>query len=121
MPWIRRNRRRERGRRSDAWRSMDRSTRVSEEKNFPRAMSIPRRVARRHDKPPPGDSMKYFAFIRHSESYRANPPPAGLMKAMGEFVERSRKNGSLVDTGGFLPSKDGARIQLRKGKITVTD
>jgi hypothetical protein len=31
------------------------------------------------------------------------------------------KDGTLVDTGGLLPSKDGARVRLSKGKITVTD
>src|SRR4051812_20175015 len=65
--------------------------------------------------------MKYLTFIRHSESYRANPPPAALMEAMGEFVARSSKEGTLVDTGGLLPSKDGARVRLADGKITVTD
>jgi len=43
------------------------------------------------------------------------------MEAMGQFVERSLKEGTLVDTGGLLPSKDGVRVRLTKGKITVTD
>jgi hypothetical protein len=65
--------------------------------------------------------MKYLTFIRHSESYRQSPPPRELMDAMSKFVERSLKDGTLVDTGGLLPSKDGARVRLAKGKITVTD
>src|SRR5437660_11931552 len=65
--------------------------------------------------------MKYLTFIRHSESYRESPPPAALMEAMGKFVEKSLKEGTLVDTGGLLPSKDGARVRLANGKITVTD
>jgi hypothetical protein len=65
--------------------------------------------------------MKYLTFIRHSESYRQTPPPPALMAAMGQFVERSLKEGTLVDTGGLLPSKDGTRIRLAKGKITVID
>jgi hypothetical protein len=65
--------------------------------------------------------MKYLAFIRHSESYRASPPPPALMEAMGKFVEKARKDGSLVDTGGLLPSKDGFRLRLEGGRITVTD
>ena len=65
--------------------------------------------------------MKYLAFIRHSEAHRQSPPPAALMKAMGEFVQRSLADGSLVDTGGLLPSKDGVKIRLSNGKITVTD
>lgn len=65
--------------------------------------------------------MKYLTFIRHSESYRSQPPPAALMEAMGKFVERSLKEGTLVDTGGLLPSKDGVRIRIGQGKLTVSD
>ncbi len=65
--------------------------------------------------------MKYLTFIRHSESYRSSPPPAALMKAMDAFVERSLADGTLVDTGGLLPSKDGFRLRLAKGKLTATD
>jgi hypothetical protein len=65
--------------------------------------------------------MKYLTFIRHSESYRQTPPPPALMDAMGAFVQKSFKDGTLVDTGGLLPSKDGFRLRLAKGNITVTD
>ena len=65
--------------------------------------------------------MKYLTFIRHSESYRQSEIPAGLFEAMGKFVEKSMKDGTLVDTGGLLPSKDGVRVRLANGKITVTD
>lgn len=65
--------------------------------------------------------MKYLTFIRHSESHRQTPPPPGLMEAMGRFVQKSLKDGVLVDTGGLLPSKDGVRIRLAGGKLTVTD
>ena len=65
--------------------------------------------------------MKYLAFIRHSESYREEAPPPALMEAMGRFVQQSLQNGSLVDTGGLLPSKDGFRIRLAKGAISMTD
>jgi hypothetical protein len=65
--------------------------------------------------------VKYLTFIRHSESYRQAAPPRALMEAMGQFVQKSLKDGILVDTGGLLPSKDGARIRLAGGKITVTD
>ena len=65
--------------------------------------------------------MKYLSFIRHPESYRQLPPPPALMDAMGRFVEKSLKDGTLVDTGGLLPSKDGAKLRLSDGEITVTD
>ena len=65
--------------------------------------------------------MKSLTFIRHSESYRESGPPQALMEAMGRFVDRSLTNGTLVDTGGLLPSREGARVRLAKGKITVID
>jgi hypothetical protein len=65
--------------------------------------------------------VKFLTFVRHSESYRESPMPAGFMDVMRQYVEKSFKNGTLVDTGGLLPSKDGARVRLASGKITVTD
>ena len=65
--------------------------------------------------------MKYLTFIRHSESHRASPPPPALMEAMGKFVQKSLKEGTLVETGGLLPSKEGCRVRLEGGKLTVTD
>ena len=65
--------------------------------------------------------MKYLTFIRSSESRREAPPPPELMEAMGKFVERSQRDGTLIDTGGLLPSKEGVRVRLAGGKITVTD
>jgi hypothetical protein len=67
------------------------------------------------------DLVKYLAFIRHAESYREAGPPPALMEAMGRFVQKSLQDGSLVDTGGLLPSKDGFRIRLAKGAISMTD
>jgi len=65
--------------------------------------------------------VKYLAFIRNAESYRQAGPPPALMEAMGRFVQKSLQDGSLVDTGGLLPSNDGFRIRLAKGAISVTD
>jgi hypothetical protein len=84
-------------------------------------MSILSRLVRRTIEATKEPHMKFLTFIRHSEKYREVGPPAALMEAMGKFVEKSLKDGTLVDTGGLLPSKDGARIRLAGGKITVTD
>ncbi len=65
--------------------------------------------------------MKYFTFIRHAESYRDVGPPPALLDAMGRFVQKSLQDGSLVDTGGLLPTKDGFRLRLSKGAISMTD
>ena len=65
--------------------------------------------------------MRYLTFIRHSEKYRETQPPAALMEAMGKFVEQSFRDGTLVDTGGLRPSKDGFRVRLAGGKLSVKD
>jgi hypothetical protein len=65
--------------------------------------------------------MKYMTFVRHPESYRESCPPKALMEAMGKFVGRLVTEGKFVDGGGLLPSKDGVRMRLAKGKLTVID
>ena len=65
--------------------------------------------------------MKYLTFIRSSEKYRESGPPAEFMEAMGKFIEKTMKDGVLVDTGGLLASKDGVRVRLANGKLSVTD
>ena len=65
--------------------------------------------------------MKYLMFIKHQESSRNEPIPPGLMDAMGEFVAQGFKDGTLKDTAGLKPTKDGFRIRSSKGKLTATD
>ena len=50
--------------------------------------------------------MRYLCFIRHSEKYRENPPPPALMSAIGSFMKETTTDGTLVETGRLLPSKD---------------
>jgi len=65
--------------------------------------------------------MKYLSFIRSSESFRNQTPPPALMEAMGKFVEKSFREGTVVDTGGLAPSKDGFRVRIEDGRLTVKD
>ena len=65
--------------------------------------------------------MKYLTFIRHPESFRDTGPPQALLEAMGQFVQKSLQDGTLVDTGGLLPTKEGFRVRLSKGVISMTD
>ena len=65
--------------------------------------------------------MKYLMLIKHDERYRNEALPQGLMDAMGKFVEKSFKDGSLVDTAGLQPSSEGARIRVSSGKAKVMD
>src|SRR6185312_3591617 len=79
------------------------------------------RLQTRESCPVAGNVMKYLTFIRHAESYREAGPPPALLEAMGGFVQKCLQNGSLIDTGGLLPSKDGFRVRLAKGAISTTD
>ena len=65
--------------------------------------------------------MRFLSFIRSSESFRNTPPPAALMEAMGKFVDKSFRDGVVRDTGGLLPSREGVRIRISGGELTVTD
>jgi hypothetical protein len=50
-----------------------------------------------------------------------SPPSPEKGAAIGKFVEEMTKSGVLLDTGGILPSSKGARLQMARGKFTVTD
>ena len=65
--------------------------------------------------------MRYMMFIKHTEDYRMEEVPQSLFAAMGEFVQESFKNGSLIDTAGLQPAAKGKRVRLAGGKITVID
>jgi hypothetical protein len=60
-------------------------------------------------------------MIKHTESYRNEAIPQGLLEAMGKFVEESFKSGVLKDTAGLKPSSEGFRIRLSKNRLTATD
>jgi hypothetical protein len=65
--------------------------------------------------------MKYLMMIKHSESYRSQPIPQGLMDAMGQFVSQGFKSGVLKDTAGLKPTEAGFRVRSSNGKLSVTD
>lgn len=65
--------------------------------------------------------MKYLMLIKHTEAYRSQPIPQGLMDAVGEFVTESLKSGVLKDTAGLKASAEGFRVRSSGGKLQVTD
>src|SRR6476646_6255386 len=65
--------------------------------------------------------MKYLMFIKHTESYRGEPIPQGLMDAMGEFVAEGFKSGVLKDTAGLKPTAEGFRVRSSGGQLKVSD
>jgi hypothetical protein len=84
-------------------------------------VSIRHPVVRRVARAPDGGTMRYMTFVRLSESFRESGPPQELMEAMGKLVERLTREGKFVDGAGLLPSKDGVRVRIAKGKLTVID
>jgi hypothetical protein len=65
--------------------------------------------------------MKCLMLIKHSESYRSDPIPQGLMDAMGEFVAEGFRSGVLKDTAGLKATAEGIRVRSSGGKLHVTD
>jgi hypothetical protein len=65
--------------------------------------------------------MRYLMLINHSEAYRDQTVPQGLMDGMEKFVGEKLKSGEVVDTAGLLPTSQAVRVRLSKGKVNVTD
>ena len=65
--------------------------------------------------------MRYLMFIKHTEAHRNEAIPQALMDAMGEFVAEGFRNGTLKDTAGLKPTKDGFRVRSSGNRLTMTD
>jgi hypothetical protein len=48
-------------------------------------------------------------------------PSQEEMAEMGKFVDEMMRSGKVLATEGCMPSENGARVRLGKGKITVVD
>jgi hypothetical protein len=71
--------------------------------------------------------VRYLSITRGSEESNPNQagaaaqPPAALMEAIEQHIEKSMKAGVLIDTGGLAPSQQGFKMRLARGKLTTTD
>lgn len=63
--------------------------------------------------------MKFLSIYKTVE--RTEPPSAEHVARMGQLIEKSMKEGTLVATEGCLPSVLGARVRRDGTKVTVTD
>ena len=63
--------------------------------------------------------MRYMAFISMPEA--ETPPPQALVEAMGEHVQKSFAEGTLVDTGGLYGPDAWTEVRLAGGTVTTTD
>jgi hypothetical protein len=64
--------------------------------------------------------MRYMYLVIGAQDY--GPPPQRLMDEMTKLTERRLADGSMIDSGGLLPTPMGAaRVSLKGGKLKVTD
>jgi hypothetical protein len=65
--------------------------------------------------------MRFLSLIRVDES-NGQAPSEQLMSDMGRLMEELTRDGKLVSTAGLRPTREGARVRLRKGgAVSVTD
>ena len=64
--------------------------------------------------------MRYLCLYK-PDGPEGIPPTEQEMAAMGQLIEEMSSAGVLLSTEGCQPSTKGARVRLRKGKITVID
>lgn len=63
--------------------------------------------------------MRYMMIIKGAENQGF--PPKELMAAIGGLSEEAVKTGTMVSNGGLLPTAQGARVEIRGGKLITTD
>lgn len=64
--------------------------------------------------------MRFMTMVKAKEG--SGWPPPALMQAIADLGVEATKAGVLVETGGLLPSSQGATLRLSAdGDVTVTD
>src|SRR3954468_7488643 len=64
--------------------------------------------------------VRFLSMIRVDER-TGQAPSEKLMEDMGKLMEEMTRDGTLVQTAGLRPTKEGRRVRLRKGQLAVTD
>jgi len=61
-------------------------------------------------------------MVKADKNYEAGvPPKPELLAAIGKLTDDMVKADVLVQTGGLLPSSNGARVRVSRGALSVTD
>jgi hypothetical protein len=63
--------------------------------------------------------MKFMMLVKHGKN--PGPPPKELMDAIAILSEEAVKAGTMIGNGGLSPIEQSTRVQVSKGKLTVTD
>ena len=63
--------------------------------------------------------MRFMMIVKHAENQ--GMPPQSLMDAITKLAEEETKAGTMLGTGGLVPSVYGARVRLSGGQVKVID
>jgi hypothetical protein len=64
--------------------------------------------------------MRFLSMIRIDEN-GGQVPSEQLMNDMGKLIEEMTREGVLIHTAGLRPTAEGARVRLRRGKLSTVD
>lgn len=64
--------------------------------------------------------MRFISMVRLNEN-SGMVPSEKLMADMGKLMEEMTREGTLVDTAGLRPTREGRRVRLDRGRLSVTD
>jgi hypothetical protein len=64
--------------------------------------------------------MRFLSMIRIDER-SGKVPSEQLMSDMGKLIDEMTRQGVLIRTAGLRPTAEGARVRLRKGKLSTID
>jgi len=64
--------------------------------------------------------MRFLSMIRIDEN-SGRVPSEQLMTDMGKLIEEMTRQGTLIQTAGLRPTKEGVRVRLRNGKLSTVD
>jgi hypothetical protein len=64
--------------------------------------------------------MRFLSMIRLDEN-SGQVPSEQLMNDMGKLIDDMTRDGVLIRTAGLRPTAEGARVRLRRGKLSMVD
>jgi hypothetical protein len=64
--------------------------------------------------------MRFMMLVKHAQEL-SGPPPKALMDAIDKLGEESKRNNTMVVSGGLAPVTASAHVRVGNGKLTTTD
>jgi hypothetical protein len=67
-------------------------------------------------------TMKFMMIVKANKDHEAGIPPSPeLMAAIDKMAKEHINDGIMLANGGLLPSSTGARVNVKGGRLKVTD